>query len=111
MKASERYNQNPISRPLAWLGVITLIVAGGSAVLDWQRVFDWAARPLLLACALTVIAYTVQALRLGWIASVGSVGQIYHYRKADEPVLFWLLVVLYLLMAFPTAIYLVGQMI
>lgn len=103
--------RNPFSRPLAWLGVITLIVAGGSAVLDWQQVLDWTARPLLLASALAVIAYTAQALKLGWIATIGGAGQVYHYRRADEPVLYWLLVVLYLAMALPSAIYLAGEMI
>lgn len=103
--------RNPVSRPLAWLSVITLIVTGGSAFLGWQPVFDWTARPMLLACALAVIAYTAQALRLGWIATIGGVGQIYHYRRADEPVLYWLLVALYLSMAIPTAIYLARELI
>ena len=92
-------------------GVIKLIVAGGLALLDWQRALDWTARPLLLACALAVIAYTAQALHLGWIATIGGVGQIYHYRRTDEPVLYWLLVGLYLVMAVPTAVYLARELI
>lgn len=103
--------RNPISRPLAWLSATTLVIAGGAAALDGQAVFNWIARPLLLTCALAVIAYTVQALRLGWIATVGAVGQIYHYRRSDEPVLFWLLAVLYLGLAIPSAAYLVSMMI
>lgn len=87
------------------------IIAGGAAVLNWPSGFDGTARPLLLACALTVIAYTVQALRLGWVATIGHVGQIYHYRKSDDAVLYWLVVVLYLAMAVPSAFYLVGELI
>jgi hypothetical protein len=103
--------RNAISMPLAWLAVTTLFVGALAMAFDGQPVILWAVQLLLLACALAAIAYTVQALRLGWIATIGGAGQVYHYRRADEPVLYWLLVVLYLALSVPTAGYLAGTIV
>ena len=102
--------RNAISLPLVWLAVSTLFVGALAMVFDEQPVMQWAVKSLLLASALAAIAYTVQALRLGWIATIGGAGQVYHYRRADEPVLYWLLVVLYLTLSVPTAGYLAAEM-
>lgn len=103
--------RNAISLPLAWLVVSTLFVGALAMAFDGQPVMQWAVKLLLLACALAAIAYTVQALRLGWIATIGGAGQVYHYRRADEPVLYWLLVVFYLALSVPTAWYLAGEVV
>ena len=103
--------RNPISLPLAWLAVSTLFVGALAMAFDGQPAVTWAVKLQLLACALAAIAYTVQALRLGWIATVGGAGQVYHYRRADEPVLYWLLVVLYLALSIPTAWYLAATIV
>ncbi|MGE5180974.1 MAG: hypothetical protein ACM31C_02885 [Acidobacteriota bacterium] len=103
--------RNPVSLPLAGLAIATLFVGVLAMAFDGQPVMRWAVRSLLLACALAAIAYTVQALRLGWIATIGGAGQVYHYRRADEPVLYWVLVVLYLALSLPTAWYLAGEMV
>ena len=103
--------RNPVSLPLAGLAAATLLVGALAMAFDEQPVMQWAVRSLLLACALAAIAYTVQALRLGWIAAIGGGGQVYHYRRADEPVLYWLLVVLYLALTVPTAWYLASEMV
>ena len=93
---------------MAALGIVAFAVTAAALMLDWPRVFDWVARPQLLASMLAVVAYTVQALRLGWIATVGGGEKILHYRRADEPALFWLLVVFYLVLAIPAACLLAG---
>jgi hypothetical protein len=103
--------RNPISLPLAGLAVATLFVGALAMAFDGQPVILWAVKLLLLACALAAIAYTVQALRLGWIATIGGGGQVYHYRRAEEPILYWLLVVLYLALAVPTAGYLAATIV
>ena len=100
--------RNPAARWLALVGFTTLGLVGVAAVFGLDRVMDLTAAPLLLACALMGIVYTAFALELGWIATIGHVGQIYHYQREKQPVLYWLLVVLYLGLAGPTAWYMVS---
>lgn len=97
--------RNPVARWLAIASVATMAIVGVAAIFGLDALMDFTAKPLLLACALLVIAYTAFALKDGWIATVGHVGQIFHYQRDKEPVLFWLLVVLYLGLAGPTAWY------
>lgn len=104
-RRSRKPPRNPVARYLAIVGLTALVALGGSALLGWDRVLDFTAKPLLMTSAATVVAYTAVAIRLGWIATVGYVGQVFHYERAREPILFWMLVVLYLGMAIPTACY------
>lgn len=99
--------RNPASRWLAVVAFTTLGVVGVAAVLGLDGVMDLAAAPLLLACASMVIVYTAWCLYLGWIATIGPVGQVYHYQREKDPVLFWMLVALYLGLAGPTSWYMV----
>lgn len=96
---------NPMARPLAIVAFTTLGIVGVAALADWDGALDRFAKPLLLACAVAVALYTIRAVRLGWIATIGPYGQIWHYRRRGEPILFWLLVALYLGLAVPTGGY------
>lgn len=96
MTRKARPPRNPVSRPLALAAFTTLGVVGLSAVFGLGSVLQYTALPLGMLCSALLIAYTVWGLRLGWIATVGHVGQIYHYQRAQEPILFWFLVVFYL---------------
>lgn len=107
-KRSGKPPRNPAARWLAVVGFTTLGVVLLAVVFGLDGVMDRVAIPLLLACSLMVIVYTAFALASGWIATIGHVGQIYHYRRDKEPILFWLLVVLYLGLAGPTAGYMVS---
>jgi hypothetical protein len=96
---------NPAVRWLALAAFTTLLVAGGSAVFGWESALAWTVRPLLLACMVMVIVYSAFAIHLGWIATVGPVGQVYHVERSREPILFWFLALMYLGLAGPTAWY------
>jgi len=102
---------NPIRRPLAIAAFTTLALIGVATVLGLDSVMDRAAKPLVLACAVLVIAYTGWTLYLGRIATIGHLGQVYHYGRDTQPVWFWLLALLYLGLAGPTAWYVLMQMV
>lgn len=95
--------------PLAITTFLTLGVAGVTMLLDVQGSLDGLFLPLTLACFLSLLAYTLFAIRLGWIASIGHLGQVHYYERYKSPVAFWLLVTLYLLVAIPAVVYLVGK--
>lgn len=97
---------NPLVRPLAIVGFSTLAIVLPAALFGFDGLLGWAAKPLMLACSLLVAAYTIAAIRLGWIATIDHFGRALHYDRSREPVLFWLLAVLYLGLALPTAYYL-----
>lgn len=78
---------------------------GLSLPFGFEALFDRAAKPLLLICAVLLIVYTAVAVYLGWIATIGHLGKVYHYERKKEAVLFWMLVILYLGFAGPTAWY------
>lgn len=107
-QSSRRPPRNPLAWPLAWLGM-ALLVCGAAIGLNWTGEWAWVARPLLLANALVVLAYTGFALRQGWIATISSRGQVQHFQRRKQPVIYWLLVTFYLALALPTAIYLGDQ--
>ena len=94
-----------MARWLAVAAFTTLGIVGISAAFGFEALMDRTARPLLLICAVLVIVYTGAAVYLGWISAIGYVGQIYHYERNKEPALFWMLVILYLGLAGPTAWY------
>ena len=102
---------NPMVWPLAISTFVTLGVAGVTLLLDVQGPLDWLFVPLALACFLSLLAYTFIAIRLGWIASIGHLGRVHHYERRKSPVAFWLLVMLYLIVAIPAAAYLAGEVI
>jgi len=97
--------RNPFSRYLAMAAFATLCVVGVSALVGWQQPLSIAVKPLAFVCAILVVAYTVFALRLGSIGLVSQRGQVYRYSRRKEPVLFFLVVLLYLALSLPTALY------
>ncbi|MBY6203812.1 hypothetical protein [Halomonas denitrificans] len=102
----KRPPRNPAGRPLAAIAFTTLGLLGIAAAFGLDAVLDWTASPLLILCALALIVYTAFALHSGWIATVGYRGQIDHFERSREPVIYWMLVLLYLGLAGPTAAYL-----
>ncbi len=102
--------RNPVAKPLAIMALTTLAIVGIAALFGLDAFMKRMVEPLLLASALTVIVYTAFALQLGWIATVGHVGQIHHFQRDKEPIVFWLLAVLYLGLAGPTAWYMATRL-
>ncbi len=95
--------------PLAGLAIAGLVIFGITAALELDVVLAWTARPLILACMLLGIAYTGVAIRLGWIATMDHVGRVHHFERVAEPFWFWKLVGMYLVMAVPTAWYMIAS--
>jgi hypothetical protein len=87
--------------------MVTLCSVGLAAILGWSDILDLIAKPLILVCAGMVIAYTYCAHRIGTISSIDRSGKVFHYSKKSEPVFFYFLSVFYLLLAVPTALYMV----
>jgi hypothetical protein len=108
---SSKPPRNPVSRWLAIAAFTTLGVVGVAAVFGLDELMERTALPLGILCSLLVIVYTAWSLNLGWIATIGHVGQVHHFQRAKEPILFWLLVVLYLVLAVPTATYMISSVV
>ena len=102
--------RNPVAKPLTIVALATLAIVGIAAIFGLDAFMNRIVEPLLLACALTVIVYTAFALHLGWIATVGHVGQIHHFQRDKEPIMFWLLALLYLGLSGPTAWYMATRL-
>lgn len=97
--------RNRLARPLAVWSTITLMAVGLSMLIDVPWLTTLAIFWLPLGCLLLVIGYTLIALRIGWIATVGHVGQIHHYQRSRQPIAYWLLSVLYLVVCVPALVY------
>lgn len=104
-KRKSRQVKNPVTIYLAIVSIGSLCFVGVTSVMGWDNQLSFFAKPILLLCALLVVAYTLFALRLGSISSVGNYGQVHHYKKNKEPFFFFLLVIFYLVLSVPTALY------
>lgn len=96
---------NPFTRYLFVVFLGTLVFAVLGIALELHDLLDLLLLPLLLGCGLLGILYTAWAVRLGSIATVDRLGRVYHYSRKKEPVLFYLLVVLYLGVLLPATLY------
>jgi len=91
-----RRPRNPLSLPLAVFSTVSLLTTGAAAILSLDSLMAWIAVPILLGASALLVMYTAFAIRLGWIASVGHAGQVYHCERAQQPICYWLLAVIYL---------------
>lgn len=99
--------KNSVSRYLVISSMVTLCSVGLAAILGWSDIPDLIAKPLILVCAGMVIAYTFFAHRIGTISSIDRSGKVSHYSRKSEPLFFYFLFIFYLLLAVPTALYMV----
>ncbi len=67
--------------------------------------------PLVLACMLLLLGYTLFAIRLGWITTVGHVGQLHHFERKKSPVSYWFLAALYLTVSLLAGWYLLMRLV
>ena len=102
---SSKIPSNPVAWPLAVCAIASLSLVGLSAVLKLDVLTTIALYWMPFLCLLLRIAYTLMAIRIGWIATVGHIGQIYHYERQKQPGLFWFLAGLYLVVSIPSAGY------
>lgn len=109
-KPPKGVTRNPVALPLAVCSAITLVCGGVAALLDLETVVDWLLIPLAFACLVLLMAYTVMAIRIGWIGSIGHLGQVFHVERRASPVGFWLLATFYLVLTAPAAWYLAKRM-
>lgn len=101
--------RNPISMPLAVVSSASVVIVGLCVAFGLDELLDGIAIPLLLICMLFVIVYTGFAIAQGRIAIVGHVGQIYHFERASEPIVFWWLALAYLGTCGASAAYLAAR--
>ena len=99
-----RRTKNPVTKYLATFSLLSLSILGVSALMEWRDLASLLTEPLIFGCSLLLVAYTLWSLRLGWISSHGSFGQTYVCVRKKEPILFYFLVSLYLLLAVPIAL-------
>jgi hypothetical protein len=103
--------RNVLAKPLMIAAMATLVLTGITALLDLWPALGWFVIAMTLLSLLLGIAYTIVAIRNGWIATVGHLGQIHHVQRREEPIFFWILAVFYLVVALPAAWYLFGAVI
>ncbi len=99
---------NPVTKYLAIVSIGTLCLVGISTFFEWDELLSTVATPLTLLCALLVAAYTLWALKLGEISCVGHCGEILHYERKKEPISFYFLAVLYLVISVPVSLYMMS---
>jgi hypothetical protein len=90
---------------MAAVSIAGLCLVGVTALIGRQDLLALIAAPLVFTCSLLVVLYTLFALRLGSISTIGGTGQVYLYTRKKEPIAFFFLAVFYLIVAVPSAIY------
>ncbi len=100
-----------MAKPLTMAAMTALVLSGISALADLWPTLGWPVMAMTFLSLLFGIAYTIVAIRIGWIGVVGHLGQIHHVQRRKEPVFFWLLAVFYLVVALPAAWFFFGELI
>lgn len=90
---------------LAIVSVGSLCFFGISSLLGWESLSSLLVKPIVLACSVLVIMYTLFSLRLGLISSIGGRGQVHNTARKKEPIFYFFLVIFYLALSVPTALY------
>ena len=96
---------NPLARYVCVSSVSTLVVLGLAMLLGLHQVLELLTKPLLFVCFSLFIAYTIWALRIGVVSNVDRWGRVSEHTRAKEPVFFHFIVILYLLLSVPAALY------
>ncbi|MEM7279600.1 MAG: hypothetical protein AAF385_15920 [Pseudomonadota bacterium] len=104
-RISSKIPSNPLAWPLAICAITNLALVGLSAVLNLHALSTLAVYWMPLLSLLLLIVYSLMAIRIGWIATVGHIGQIYHYERRKQPGFFWFLTGLYLTVSVPAVCY------
>ena len=102
---SSKIPSNAMARPLMVCAIVNLCLVGLSVIIDFEFLSSLAIYWLPPICFMLLIGYTVMAIRLGWVATVGHLGQIFHFQRAKQPVPFWFLVGIYLTFSIPATSY------
>ncbi|MCB0332741.1 MAG: hypothetical protein KDD55_04530 [Bdellovibrionales bacterium] len=101
----QQHAKNPVIKYLAVTSIGTLCFVGLTAFFKWEESLAMFVKPLILACSVLVMAYTLWAVRLGVVSTIGQRGQVYYYSRKKEPILFFLLVITYLVLATANFLY------
>lgn len=105
-RRSSKIPRNPLAWPLVVGGLAFFLLGGVVALLDPDGQLNGVFFTLLLGVLILLLAYTVMAIRIGWIASVGHLGRLHYFERSRDRVLFWFTAVLYLAVSLPSAWYL-----
>ena len=86
---------NFLTKPLLVVWISGLGFVGIVTLTDNQAMLSGIILPLVLLLGLATLAWTIQCWRLGCVAMVGNMGQVYHYHRKHGPVGFYLVMLLY----------------
>jgi hypothetical protein len=98
--------KNPVSKYLFGLSLVFLAYVGFAIVAGQPQSFRLVATLLSFTCACVFTVWTVFGVRLGRTSCVGQTGRVSTYERASEPVTFFVLVTLYLVLGLISAGYL-----
>ena len=97
--------KNPVTVYLATVSIGSLCFVGITSLVGRESLLSLLAKPIVFACSILVVMYTLFSLRLGSISSIGNHGQVYHTTRKNEPIFFFSLVIFYMALSVPTTLY------